>query len=454
MTHPRKRRQLSEQDEQLLADVQSHTGPNGKLAGGTWVALGEKYNATPNALRTRVYELKKSGLVPGSDPATSTPAEMESTLKENHWVIKADSPRIATWEDAVREAGVDLEIWEVERVIVGAWDVTMKVRAGETDLPVTKQNRKIEVRLRRRVPKQMEDAYAGVAKRLAQHTPNYGKVPKIARPAGNHLLEISVFDAHFGKLAWGRETGDDYDLKIAEARFLHAVEDLVSRASNFTLGGILLPLGQDFFHIDNPDNKTVNGTPQDVDGRYAKMFETGVMSCIKTIDFLSRLAKVDVLWVPGNHDRTTSWHLAQCLKINYRTASNVTVDVAPNPRKYYRYGVSLLGFTHGDEEKHRDLPMLMASERPEEWAATHHREWHLGHLHKSKETQFVSCDSFGPTRVRILPSLSGRDAWHNRKGYISQQAAEAYLYHADTGYVGHFSVNARDADAKLAAAAV
>ncbi len=32
-----------------------------------------------------------------------------------------------------------------------------------------------------------------------------------------YMLELSVYDHHFGKLAWGRETGhESYDLKIAE----------------------------------------------------------------------------------------------------------------------------------------------------------------------------------------------------------------------------------------------
>jgi hypothetical protein len=35
------------------------------------------------------------------------------------------------------------------------------------------------------------------------------------------LLNLYVLtDAHFGKLAWGEETGSDYDLKIAEQMYL------------------------------------------------------------------------------------------------------------------------------------------------------------------------------------------------------------------------------------------
>jgi hypothetical protein len=35
-------------------------------------------------------------------------------------------------------------------------------------------------------------------------------------------------DVHFGMLAWGKETGTDYDIDIAEDLFLYAVQDLAS----------------------------------------------------------------------------------------------------------------------------------------------------------------------------------------------------------------------------------
>lgn len=111
-------------------------------------------------------------------------------------------------------------------------------------------------------------------------------------------------------------------------------------------------------------------------------------------------------------------------------------------RKYVRYGTNLLGFTHGDEEKSTDLPLLMAGEMGEAWGYVTHREWHIGHFHKSKEMKFVSGDSHGPVIVRVLPSLSGTDAWHYRKGYVcGNRAAEAYLWSYKNGYTGHFSTN-------------
>jgi hypothetical protein len=114
-------------------------------------------------------------------------------------------------------------------------------------------------------------------------------------------------------------------------------------------------------------------------------------------------------------------------------------------RKYVSYGINLLGFTHGNEEKHGDLPTLMAQEAAGLWREDQHREWHLGHYHKKKQLTHNPQDTQGGTRVQVLPSLSGTDAWHYRKGYVKTlRAAEAYLWNYTNGYSGHFSVNVRE----------
>ena len=133
------------------------------------------------------------------------------------------------------------------------------------------------------------------------------------------------------------------------------------------------------------------------------------------------------------------------LEAIYMNCKDVTVDTLPAFQKHIKYGINLIAWTHGDEEKHRDLPALMAGKWPEDWATTKHREWQLGHFHKKKEMYTVIGDEFGAgVRVRIIPSLSAKDAWHASKGYMSIRSAEAYLYSKDKGYTGHFAVNVFD----------
>jgi hypothetical protein len=282
-----------------------------------------------------------------------------------------------------------------------------------------------------------------IIKRMARWSPQYKPVKH--HTDGDFLLEISPYDLHFGALAWGEEVGADYDCDIAERIFVDAVDRIVGRMDAYKIAEIVVPVGQDFFHVDYVRANTVHGTiVEDQDTRYGKMFYSGVLAFVRVIDRLRQIAPVVLLWSPGNHDRTTSYHLAVTLSVWYRHAKDVRVDISPTVRKYHRFGTNLIGFTHGDEENHRDLPIIMASEMPQDWAETTSREWHIGHYHKKKETVYNAGDSHTGIMVRVLPSLSGTDYWHYLKGYVNKQRAlEAYLWHKEDGYFAHFSVGAK-----------
>jgi hypothetical protein len=72
--------------------------------------------------------------------------------------------------------------------------------------------------------------------------------------------------------------------------------------------------------------------------------------------------------VPGNHDYERNFYLGDSLEGWFYNNPNVTVDNSANPRKYYKYGQVLIGYTHGNEEKVTDLPLIMAHERSTDWA--------------------------------------------------------------------------------------
>jgi hypothetical protein len=354
-------------------------------------------------------------------------------------VLTLRSRTIRTLEGALEAAGVDLTTWEVERHVINKWDQGSKRSSGDVQVVELWQ---VKVWLRRVAPKPIVDAFEALCERLPAAKPRRLKAAgKLEDP---HLLELALFDAHFGKLCWGQETGSPYDVKIARRVYADAVEDLLARVQGYPIERVLYPLGQDFFHVDNWVGTTVKGTPVDTDGRFQRTFEAGAEAVIRSVELCLDVAPVKIIWVPGNHDRTTSWYLSKVIQAHFRNEDRVVVNASPQSRKYHRYGASLIGFTHGDEEPHRDLPTVMASEEPAAWAETTCREWHVGHVHKRKEMRYNAGDAFGGVGVRVLPSLSGTDAWHYVKGYVkTARAAEAYLWSKRDGYVGHFAVNVR-----------
>lgn len=358
--------------------------------------------------------------------------------------VITDRP-IKTMAEAIAVANVDESVYYVHRWGVTNWTTAMKIRDGDTDKPILVQQYRVWLDLRLIMPRPQYAALDAIYKRMAKYAPRYPKLPPLrATKAEAHLAVFGLFDVHFGKLAWAQETNENYDLRIADTIYRNAVADMVARSKHLKIGLFLLPIGNDLFHIDNSRNMTYAGTPQDVDGRYAKIIETAEIAVIKAVEAMVTIAPVHVSWVPGNHDPTTSYHLARTIAAWFRHCRRVCVDYGASPRKYLRYGKTLIGMTHGNEENHAALANIMAMERPKEWAETTCREWLIGHWHSRKAYMTRPVESRDGTTIRVLPSLASTDAWHHRKGFISTtHSAEVYWYGARQGYSGHGVVNAR-----------
>lgn len=385
----------------------------------------------------------------GKDAAAEPPATKTVEAGDQSVVEFASERQIITREDAERHAKVDLSVWYTDRWECTSWQVGMKLRTFSdkgnvvAETPVKEGLWRVKLYLKRILPQPFLDASKALFERMASHAPKYPRAPRQAQ-RHRYLIEIDLFDAHFGKLAWEPESGQNYDLKIAERVYQNAIEDLLEICSGFPAARFVLPIGNDFYHVDTMRSTTTAGTYVDADGRYAKIIAAGEAAVILAVDTLLAVAPVDVLWVPGNHDRVASYHLSRTLAAWYRNARDVTVDCSPKTRKYLRWGTNLIGYTHGCNEKRRDLPTIMAVERKEDWAQTTSREWRVGHEHRSRKTDTTSIDTHQGVSVRTLQSLAGTDSWHYEMGYVgTRNAAEAYIMGFDQGYVGHFNVQAR-----------
>lgn len=276
-------------------------------------------------------------------------------------------------------------------------------------------------------------------KDATKYAPKYSS---INYPKDNKgLMEICIPDLHLGKLAWDKETGEDYDLEEAKTRFFKAIMYFLSVSKN--VEKFVLVVGNDFFNSDTMSNTTTpngrngyKGTPQQDDSRWQKTFLEGRKLLVQAIDELRRVAPVDVIIIPGNHDHQRSFYLGDTLESWYRNCREVYIDNRPKTRKYYQYGQNLLGYTHGDKEKQADLPLIMANEVPTAWANSKFREWHVGHIHKTVTNEMIGCT------VRTIPSLSGTDAYHAEHGYTgSKKGAHGYFWDAEKGLVALHQFN-------------
>jgi hypothetical protein len=350
-----------------------------------------------------------------------------------------------TLEEVLALCKVDLKVWRVERWVANKWEVGAKQEDGSI---LTTPLFQIKVWFERLPGLAEADALREVLeelrrkpiKSLAKPGVVTGLSPSLLRVDDPHLLEIDLADLHFDRLAWDEESGENWDMKISSHVAVQAVRQLLALSAPFPIERILYICGNDFYTSDTPADTTTAGTPQDADGRWQKSFRNGVRLQVELINIMRSRAPVDVVVVPGNHDTTRAFYAGVVLDAMYSSSKDVRVINNAAPRKYYRWGTTLLGFSHGHSEKHGALPLIMAGEAPDDWAKTTHREFHVGHFHHKKETQFHTGQEFGPVRVRILPSLTATDGWHAAQGYVgAQKVCEAYLWSEARGYVGHFS---------------
>lgn len=261
----------------------------------------------------------------------------------------------------------------------------------------------------------------------------------IARPktlSGN-MLEVNVPDAHFGKLAWGVETGAaPYDTKIAAAMYLRAVLALLDRAKENKYDEIVFVVGNDILNSNDSENKTAHGTIVTTDGRYHKTFWKVRETIVTAIEEMRKYARVRVILVYGNHDTLSAWHLGDSLECYFHKYDDVKIHNEPRYRKYHEFGKCMLLLTHGDKGQRDDYPLLMATEEPEMWARTKHREAHTGHQHTTKTQEYHG------VRVRILPALCPPDDWHAENGYVGNlRNAEAYAWNKDQGLFAQYFYN-------------
>lgn len=245
----------------------------------------------------------------------------------------------------------------------------------------------------------------------------------------NFLGVIPMGDPHFGMLAWAEESGDNFDLKIAEQLTFDAVDRLCAMMPPCK-EVLLLNLG-DYFHADNATNRTpMSGNQLDVDGRFQKIASVGFRAMIRCIDRL--LESHDTVTVRnnrGNHDPHQAVMLTISLSAYYHNEPRVTVADSPSGFYYQRFGVNLIGSTHGDGAKAKDLPMIMANDAAHYWSKTKHRVWHCGHVHHDTVKDEIGC------RIETHRTLAGTDAWHAYQGYRSMRDMKAIIYHKQFGEV-------------------
>ncbi len=251
----------------------------------------------------------------------------------------------------------------------------------------------------------------------------------------NQLTIYPVVDAHVGMLAWGAETGVDWDQKIAEGVIIDTYGKLISQ-SQPSETALIVNLG-DLFHINDSKNVTpASGHLLDVDSRYQKIIYTGVRIMLKIIEMaLTKHKHVILRNTAGNHDTDSCVALNVALSLFFSNNPRVTIEDSPRQLWAYQFGNTLLGFYHSHTMKPDRAAMALACEYSKEWGKSKYRMMMHGHYHSEMVKEV------GNVRVEGFQTLAARDEYAASSGYCSGRSATAITIHVDRSEVGRHRVN-------------
>lgn len=252
----------------------------------------------------------------------------------------------------------------------------------------------------------------------------------------DELCNLFTFtDFHLGMLAWHKEGGADWDLKIAEQVLWDSFRKMIDASPKAKTA--VLNIQGDFLHSDGllPVTPTSHHV-LDQDGRFSKIITVAIRVLRRLIDHsLATHEKVHLLIIEGNHDEASSIWLRKMFEALYENEPRLTVNDSELPYYVFQHGDVMLAFHHGHKLKNEQMPMLFAAQFPKMWGDTTKRYCHTGHRHHLDEKEYSGMI------VTQHPTLSARDAYAARGGWIAERAAMAITYHKQNGQYGRVYVS-------------
>lgn len=186
-------------------------------------------------------------------------------------------------------------------------------------------------------------------------------------------------------------------------------------------------VGSDWLDADRYDGATTRGTPQRSSLPPTEAASAAIWLLGERIQRWRAVAPVDLLIVPGNHDRHLTSFLEAWCRSQYAAAPDVRILSHRSGRVYVRHGACCIGVTHGDTARGATLPGLMMEEA--DLTGVRHRHWVTGHLHRYEVAARPGAS------VTIAPSVASATPWAEQNFGRGDRSSLVLCYHADHGHV-------------------
>ena len=267
---------------------------------------------------------------------------------------------------------------------------------------------------------------------LKNWKPQQYKLPKtkLNKKGEKVCAVMSLQDIHFGKQ--GNETIDkDFEETIINllerATPAHSIEKMY-----FVVGG-------DLINMDTFEGTTTSGTGLDncmtATDAYIQAFDAMHWA----IGYIKAFCKeLVVVYVPGNHDRLSSFHLVHALSQSIRS-SEITWDIKYEERKVHVWHNNFNAFEHGDKRS-KNNPLIYASEYPKQWGETVNRTLFKGHIHTDRKVEYMTSNETAGFIEKTLPSLGKTDYYHYSNKYVgNRRTGKLELQHPTLGNIAEFA---------------
>lgn len=261
------------------------------------------------------------------------------------------------------------------------------------------------------------------------------------QPYGNYIEQLMnvyvITDYHLGMMAWGEETGDDWDLQIAEDMLVNWFQSAIKSSPDASTA-VLANIG-DFLHWDGFDAVTpASKHVLDADTRFQKLIRVAIRVLRHVISLLlDKYEYVHILMCDANHDQASEAWLRELFASMYEIEPRVTVDNSADTYYCVEHGNVSLFFHHGHKRKVGNIDTVFASKFREVFGRTEYSYGHLGHLHSIDVTE---------TNLMVVErhrTLASSDAYASRGGWMSGRDAKVITYHCDYGEVARATISAK-----------
>ena len=268
------------------------------------------------------------------------------------------------------------------------------------------------------------------AELLENWKPKKYKIPKLTPKNLNKSEPVcgvmSLQDIHFGKE--GNQTIDK--------DFEDTLINLMERAAPVNyIEKMYFVIGGDLINMDTFNGTTTSGTPLDNCMTATEAYIQAFDAMHWAVNYLKAFCKeLVIVYVPGNHDRLSSFHLVHALSKSIECV-DIVWDIKYEERKVHIWHNNFNAFEHGDKPT-KNTPLVYATEYPKEWGNTTNRTLFTGHFHTERKVEYMTTAETTGFIHKTLPSLGKTDYYHYHNKYVgNRRSGKLEIQHPTMGNI-------------------